>query len=79
MSETEVKNLFTPFFRSENDESKKANPYGNGLGLSICRNIANGLNGTLEVYSELGEGSAFQFEFPAKRMSKKTRSTVKQN
>lgn len=67
MSEAEVGKLFTPFYRSQNEESQKANPYGNGLGLSICNNIAKGLGGSLEVYSELGEGSAFQFEFPAKR------------
>lgn len=73
MSEQEVENLFTPFFRSKNEESLKANPYGNGLGLSICQNIAKGLLGSLTVKSELGVGSVFCLEFPAQRHSRKNR------
>lgn len=70
MAEEEVKKLFTPFFRSQDEASQKANPYGNGLGLSICQNIAKGLGGSLDVYSQLGEGSTFKFDFSAKRSSK---------
>ena len=36
ISKKELKQLFTPFFRSEDQRSKDANPNGNGLGLSIC-------------------------------------------
>jgi len=37
------------------------NPNGNGLGLSICKNIAECLNGDLTVGSEWGIGSCFTF------------------
>jgi signal transduction histidine kinase len=39
----EICNVFTPFFRSKNEQSREKNPNGNGLGLSICYNIAKSL------------------------------------
>ena len=37
------------------------NPNGNGLGLSICKNLAKCLNGDLTMTSEWGIGSCFTF------------------
>ena len=59
--------LFKPFYKTKNEESLKANPSGNSLGLSISRNIALGLNGDLTVISEIGKGSAFTFTFQAEK------------
>ncbi len=53
----EICNLFTPFFRSKNDQSREKNPNGNGLGLSICHNIAKSLQGDLTCVSYIGVGS----------------------
>ena len=47
MTEKERQNLFTPFFKSQDEDSKERNPNGNGLGLSISYKIAKGINGDL--------------------------------
>ena len=51
--------LFTPFTRLHQAEVK-----GHGLGLSIVQRIAEKLNGTVGVESELGQGSTFYFTLP---------------
>jgi len=35
----DLRNLFKPYFKSSSAESKKLNPNGNGLGLSISKRI----------------------------------------
>jgi signal transduction histidine kinase len=44
------------------DDNTTINYGGTGLGLSIVKNLAELKGGTLEVFSELGEGSTFCFE-----------------
>jgi osomolarity two-component system sensor histidine kinase SLN1 len=60
-----VKGIFTPFYKVDTDESRKLNANGNGLGLSICKNIAKCLNGDLTVSSEWGIGSIFILKIEA--------------
>lgn len=45
--------IFRMFFRGSNSA------VGTGLGLYICKEITQKLNGALDVYSELGKGSRF--------------------
>ena len=59
--DNDLKKLFKPFFRSQVAESRKMNPHGNGLGLSISKTIAKCLGGDLLVSSEIGVGSCFTF------------------
>jgi len=59
MSPEVLKHAFDPFFTTRLGQG------GNGLGLTICRNIVAGvLGGTLRVESEPGLGTCFFVEFP---------------
>jgi signal transduction histidine kinase len=57
--------LFERFFRAGNAVEQQVP--GTGLGLYICRAIAEAHEGTISVRSELGEGSTFRLELPAVR------------
>ena len=52
-----IDQIFEPFSRSKNSDSKKIE--GTGLGMSIANNIAHMMNGGIKVESKLGEGSKF--------------------
>ena len=43
-------------------------PFGNGagLGLSIVKTLVEGMAGSTQVYSKLGQGSVFTIKFPVK-------------
>ncbi|MHA2122511.1 MAG: sensor histidine kinase, partial [Promethearchaeota archaeon] len=62
ISETDLKEIFNPFFRTKNNDVIKVK--GTGLGLSIVRHIINAHEGKIEVESKLGEGSSFTLLFP---------------
>ena len=53
--------IFDKFYRSRN---RSANTSGTGMGLAICRAIAEAHNGTISVTSQLGQGSVFTFTLP---------------
>lgn len=61
--ESDLEIIFLPYFRTSNQTSRELNKNSHGLGLSICKKIAEKLNGTLEVTSFLGEGTTFTFSF----------------
>lgn len=51
ISKSEIKKLFEPFYSGK--------PGGSGLGLTSAQNIINNHNGTIEVSSQPGQGTAF--------------------
>ena len=59
--ETDVKNLFEPFFRAGNTNTIQ----GTGLGLSIIRRAIDLLNGSITIKSALGKGTEVQVELPS--------------
>lgn len=65
IGEADLAQLFKPFERI--DSPLKIKTLGTGLGLYLTRKIlAQLLNGTVEVQSELNEGSLFTIKIPVK-------------
>jgi len=51
-----LKDIFMPFFSTKSD--------GKGLGLSICHNIIKSHNGSIELESQVNQGSTFTIKLP---------------
>ena len=58
----ELRELFEPFFRS--GEVRRLGIAGAGLGLAVVRRIAQVLNISIAVTSEIGRGCSFKLVFP---------------
>ena len=58
----DLKQIFNRFYRVNRDRSRSTG--GSGLGLSIAQAIAQAHHGTIEVESELGQGSTFTVVLP---------------
>ena len=50
--------IFDPFTRAENSVTNKIQ--GTGLGMAIAKNLVEAMGGTIDVESELGQGSCFE-------------------
>ena len=60
ISEDDLKNIFTPFYRGENKKFAE----GNGIGLSLTQKIISLHQGSVLVSSEVSKGSEFTIELP---------------
>jgi len=58
----EQERIFEKFYRLDPQQTKGVG--GSGLGLYICRELVERMNGTLTVDSRPGEGSRFTVELP---------------
>jgi len=56
----EIERIFEPFYRTKNAATFK----GHGIGLSICKRIADMHKGRIVVKSELHSGSVFSVIIP---------------
>lgn len=58
----EIPRIFEEFYRTE--EARRMQEMGTGLGLAIVRQVVEMYGGTIEVQSEVGQGSTFRFRLP---------------
>ena len=58
MSADFKKTIFDPFTRAESSMTNKIQ--GTGLGMAITRNLVKAMGGTIDLESELGQGSCFE-------------------
>ncbi|UAB78795.1 response regulator [Erythrobacter sp. SCSIO 43205] len=63
ISKARLQTIFAPFTQGEGDTTRHYG--GTGLGLTISRQLAELLGGTIEVESEAGVGSRFTLTLPA--------------
>lgn len=59
---SELSHLFEPFYRPDLSRSRKTGGYG--LGLSLCKAIADAHNGSIDLASILGEGTTVTVSLP---------------
>ncbi|MDJ1176472.1 PAS domain S-box protein [Roseofilum capinflatum] len=62
ISEQDRQRIFNAFTQSEGQSNRKFG--GTGLGLTITRRLIDMMGGTIELHSQLGQGSLFTFRFP---------------
>ncbi|MCG2770454.1 MAG: HAMP domain-containing histidine kinase [Anaerolineae bacterium] len=58
----DMSHIFDEFYRASN--ATRVEPYGTGLGLPIVKRVVELYGGSIQVESELGEGTKFTFAFP---------------
>lgn len=60
--ESNLPYIFEPFFTTKNTKSSQEE--GNGLGLPVCREILQAMNGSISVQSQEGLGTTFTLKLP---------------
>jgi len=64
ISKEDLKRLFTPFFRADNEATRSVP--GTGLGLAIVKAIVEAHGGAISIESELGHGTEVTFRIPTR-------------
>jgi len=75
ISPEQLERLFNPFEQADSSTARKYG--GTGLGLAITKRILELMGGSIEVVSELGEGSTFTFTIKAEKPNEESINTLK--
>lgn len=67
MDQEGIKRLFDKFTQADNTITRKFG--GTGLGMAICKELANQMGGEIKVSSILGKGTTFHVSLPFRRTS----------
>ncbi|MBH1939587.1 response regulator [Mobilitalea sibirica] len=70
INKSDINKLFRPFSQVDTSMTRKYG--GSGLGLSICKKIADLMGGDIKVISKKKKGSTFSFTFPLLKNEKAT-------
>jgi signal transduction histidine kinase/ActR/RegA family two-component response regulator len=62
ISPDKLEHIFEVFAQADSSTTRRYG--GSGLGLSVCRRLVEGLKGTIDVESTLGQGSVFRVRLP---------------
>lgn len=62
IEKSRLESIFDPFVQASTDTTRKFG--GTGLGLSICKDLVEMQNGHVNVDSEIGKGTTFNFQLP---------------
>ncbi len=68
--QSELHKIFDPFYTTKDVGQ------GTGLGLTVCKNIIESHDGTIEVESEVGKGTEITLNFPAMKESSERQTKV---
>jgi signal transduction histidine kinase len=66
----DMSRIFTPYFTTKDrgDRNEQESSRGFGLGLSICRKVAQLHGGYLNVFSQLKKGTTVQIDLPDRQV-----------
>ena len=64
ISQEDIEHIFERFYRSDKSRNRTSTQAGLGIGLSILHQIVEGYNLSMEVKSQLHEGSTFILYIP---------------
>lgn len=64
ISKADLPNIFKRFNRVENNEYLKDKVLGNGIGLSLCKELVQMMKGSMSIKSQLGKGTQVEIFLP---------------